>query len=190
MKKYLLLFLLLPALAWAQVQNWLGLPQSLLFDGQTYQLKWSANPMPGYYKQEFLPAADTLSRFRQMLTVDWLQTPLRPEEVRTLKVRELQQLVQRGGYAQWRESSNDSEAALEFVMLAEDNDGEVMLEYNVYRYRAERQNGKDGVLLLAVSRRAYGEAESARFVDNMQQDESTFYRKVLALPMPTVRLRP
>lgn len=189
MKKYLLLFLLLPAMAWAQVQNWLGLPQSLPFDGQTYQLKWSANPMPGYYKQEFLPAADALPRFRQMLTVDWLQTELKPAEARALKVRELQQYQQQGGFAQWRESSNGSEAALDFVMLATVN-GEAVLERNVYRYRADRQGGKNGVLLLAASRRAYGEAEIARFADSMQQEASKFYLKVLALPMPAVRLKP
>src|SRR5262245_39674120 len=48
----------------------LSLPDSIEFNGESYRLSWSSHPKPHYYKQEYLPASQTIDRFQRMVLIE------------------------------------------------------------------------------------------------------------------------
>ncbi len=48
----------------------LKVPGPIGFSGETFRLAWTSNPSDRLYKQEYLPAGQTLERYESMLMLD------------------------------------------------------------------------------------------------------------------------
>jgi hypothetical protein len=70
-------FIALTASASAQVKDHLNIPGPISFDGQSYELAWSSHPSTNYIKQEYLPKAQTVGRYSEMLLVEFLKGNLK-----------------------------------------------------------------------------------------------------------------
>ena len=188
MKPFFYSLMLLPVLAAAQTPaSYLKIAEPLRFNGQDYYLKWSANAMPGYYKEEFLPRGESAERFRNMLVMDWVQADISTEQAVQRKIAELAQLKAAGHHVGWTVGSGGGEQRLDFLMAVKLN-GEPVVEHNFYRYRAASVKDKRGVLLFAASRRAYGKTAVERFIDKLPQEGKAFAAKAQAMPFPKVTL--
>ena len=51
------------------VKDMLGVPGPIGFQDIEFDLAWSANPVAGYFKQEYLPAGQQLASFEQMFVM-------------------------------------------------------------------------------------------------------------------------
>ncbi|WP_202840203.1 hypothetical protein [Luteimonas saliphila] len=167
----------------------LSVPGPLRLDGQGYHFAWSSHPTPDFYKQEYLPAGQTLDRYRQMLVLDLLAVDATPAQLAAAKIAELKARKQADPLVNHDlvVKQDGSAALLDFVLSAPDAQGDLVVEWNAYRYQAL----PEGVLLFGISRRAYGHEEARRFLgEELRQNRSRWIDEVAGLDMPAISLRP
>lgn len=146
----------------------LGVPGPIAFDGADYALAWSSNPSPGYFKQEYVPAGQTVEEYRSMVLVE----AAAGIDVRTALAAQVQMLEQRKASDPLVNmdvimNEQTGEAILDFIISAADQQGEYIAEWNAYRY-APLADGR-GAMLLAVSYRAYGNDEVRAFLGELRE---------------------
>lgn len=166
----------------------LSVPGPLHLDGQQYHFAWSSHPTPDFYKQEYLPAGQTLERYRQMLVLDLLAVDAAPAALAAAKIGELNARRQADPLVNHDlvVRQDGSAALLDFVLSAPDAQGDLVVEWNAYRYQAL----PEGVLLFGISRRAYGHEEARRFLgEELRQNRSRWIDEVAGLDMPAISLR-
>jgi hypothetical protein len=167
----------------------LFVPGPLALDGQQYHLVWTSHPFPHFYKQEYLPAGQALPRYRQMLMLDLLVADATPAQLALAKIQELEArketdplvahdvLVKQDG----------SSVLLDFVLSAPDAEGDLIVEWNAYRY----ETLPEGVLLFGISRRGYGHEDARRFLgEELKQNRSRWLDEMAELALPTIKLKP
>ncbi|TYT23564.1 hypothetical protein FZO89_15030 [Luteimonas viscosa] len=167
----------------------LSVPGPLHLDGQQYHFAWSSHPTPDFYKQEYLPAGQTLERYRQMLVLDLLTIEATPAQLATAKIGELGARKQTDPLVNHDLvlKQDGSAALLDFVLSARDAQGNLVVEWNAYRYQAM----PEGVLLFGISRRAYGDEDARRFLgEELKQNRSRWIDEIAGLAMPAVALQP
>jgi hypothetical protein len=167
----------------------LSVPGPLQLDGQHYHLAWSSHPRPDFYKQEYLPAGQTLERYRQMLVLDLLTVEATPARLATAKIGELDARKQSDPLVNHDLvlKQDGSAALLDFVLSAPDAQGDLVVEWNAYRYQAL----PEGVLLFGISRRAYGHEDARRFLgEELKQNRSRWIDEIAGLSMPAIVLEP
>lgn len=173
--------------ALAQVVDHLGVPGPIRFDGQTYELAWTAMPADGYVKQEYVPAGQTPETFSQMLLVERVVGDVGVTDAVRSQVDMLNQrkandplvnmsLVQR---------EQTGEALLDFVTSTRDAAGALVVEWNAYRYAPYRgRAGESGVLLFGVSHRAYGDEDARAFLVGLKQLRPAQIQVLAGAPLP------
>lgn len=156
-----------PAYAQEPVNDRLSVPGPLSFGADTYLLSWSSHPSPNYYKQEYLPAGQTSGHYRQMVMVEATMMP--EADVDRVVASKVQWLDHRKAtdpvvnYAILK-NAKTGEIILDFVLSADAPKQDYIVEWNAYRYAPLRgKDGKSGVLLFGISRRAYGD-DAANFL--------------------------
>ena len=78
------------------------------------------------------------------------------------------------------EKDASKEVALDFLISARDAKGALIVEWNLYRYVP----AKSGVVLFAVSHRAYGDKNAKAFLANLKQLQTAQTRAVLGANLP------
>lgn len=177
-----------PALADELVER-LSVPGPLELDGQRYHLAWTSHPLPHFYKQEYLPAGQALPRYRQMLMLDLLVAEATPAQLALAKIEELEARKETDPVVAHAVvvKPDGSSVLLDFVLSAVDAQGELIVEWNAYRYEAR----PDGVLLFGVSRRGYGHEDARRFLgEELMQNRSRWIDEMAELALPTIELEP
>ena len=155
----------------AQVIDHLGVPGPIEFDGRSYELAWSAKPAENYTKQEYLPSGQTVETYAQMLLVEVVTGNKRVmdavgDQVDTLNKRKSSDPLVNVAVI---ENKAAREALVDFIVSAKDANGEYILEWNAYRYAPYRgASGETGVLLYAVSHRAYGNENAKTFLSGLK----------------------
>ncbi|WP_449256240.1 hypothetical protein [Bosea sp. (in: a-proteobacteria)] len=143
----------------AQTTDRIGVPGPIVFAGTRYTLAWSAQPSASYYKQEYLPADQTLERYERVLLVEVLEggsvAGAAAAQARSIGARKGKDPLANVAVM---ENSRRGEIVVDFLLGGRDAQGGEIAEWNVYRYAPlKAANGDAGVLLFAVSHRAYGE---------------------------------
>ncbi|RYY54327.1 MAG: hypothetical protein EOO09_14720 [Chitinophagaceae bacterium] len=138
----------------------LGLPKQILFNNINYHFSWSSHPSEAFYKQEYIPAGEKPERFRSMLLVDVLIGERTVSEIVSEKIRALKELQLTNKNISWQEwdVTGKDDQTIDFTMTAPgaNGNGLSIFEYNVYRYKSFTSvNGKKGLMLFAISTRAY-----------------------------------
>lgn len=169
MLAWMFLLLAMSVNAHAQsVEDYLSVPGPLQFSGESYLLAWSSHSSPQLYKQEYLQAGDTPERYRSMLMLDVSFHGVGPAETAMAMVQQLAERKKTDPVVNYDLliSESGNEQILDFLLSAPGADGQDILEWNAYRYSAYG----DGVLLLAISRRAYGHEAIMDFLKNQLKD--------------------
>ncbi|MCD7100118.1 hypothetical protein [Stenotrophomonas sp. MMGLT7] len=179
--------LALCAAAYAQAPaDLLAVPGPLQFGGERFHLAWSGHPWPGYYKQEYVPAGQPVERFHAMLLLDLALGDADPARQLQAKVRELEQRKAFDPHVTYeiRQQGNDGDGLLDFVLSAPAADGSVIVEWNAYRYVRR----PDGVLLLGISRRGYGDGEVRDLAAGLPRARLRDLAALARWPLPAVEV--
>lgn len=161
------LLLVTAGTAAAQATDHIGVPCPIAFAGETYVLAYRLKPSPGYTKQEYVPAGQTVRRYHRMVLVERLTgnvgvTGVVGAQIRMLKQRKLSDPLVN---FELIENRARDEVILDFVLSGKAADGQIVVEWNAYRYsRAAR----GGVLLFGISHRAYGDAAARDFLGKLK----------------------
>jgi hypothetical protein len=167
----------------------LSLPDSIEFNGESYRLSWSSHPTPYYYKQEYLPPGQTSERFQRMVLIE---ATVRGVDINDAVAAQVSMLNKRKStdptvnFAVFKNPKND-EIILDFILSAKDPKGEDVVEWNAYRFAALRgKGGASGVLLLGISRRAYGD-DATNFLRRLKSARPAEVNALATYPLPVVR---
>ena len=156
----------MPAYAQEPAVERLSVPGPIMFGADTYRLSWSSHPSANYYKQEYLPDGQTSERFQQMVLVE---ATLQEADVERVVASQVQWLDKRKAtdpvvnYAILK-NPKTGEAILDFLLSSDEPKLDYVVEWNAYRYAPlPQKDGKLGVLLFGITRRAYGD-DSTNFL--------------------------
>lgn len=155
-----------PALAQDKTDR-LGVPGPLKVGGESYTLVWSSQPTADYFKQQYLPSGQKLESYKSMVIVEFLATDRPMAEVvaaQTNMIRERKAGNDPVANFAVFENPSTGEVLLDFILSARDQRGEYIVEWNGYRYVEAEFKGRRGVLLFALSERAYGNQASEQFL--------------------------
>jgi hypothetical protein len=175
------------ASAQAQAIDRIGVPGPLAFDGKAYALAWTSNPSSGYFKQEYLPAGQDTATYTEMLMIDVLETGVTVEaalasQVKFLKQRERKDSAFNMAVLQNKETG---QILLDFI-ISDDVNGRSIVEWNAYRYTPHTgKDGKKGVMLFALSRRAYDD-DIAGFLKSLRPLRVTYINVVAHHTLPAI----
>ena len=175
----------------AEAIDRLGIPGPLNFSGTAYRLAWSSHPTATYYKQEYLPTGQASSRYRTMLVIEVIESGT---DVATALAAQVRSLNQRKGKDPLLnlaiiQNRQTGEALLDFIISAKDSRGVAIAEWNAYRYAPRKSaDGRNGVMLVAVSHRAYGDADIREFLGKLKSFRPDEINRLAQHPLPTARL--
>lgn len=189
-----------PLSAWAQQQatgnaradsvvDRLSFPGPIAFNGETYRLSWSSHPKPHYYKQEYLPAGQTSERFQRMMLVEVIAQGVNINDAVAAKVGMLNTRKATDPTVNFAVVKNPKtgEVILDFILSAENPKGNDIIEWNAYRYAALKgKDGASGVLLLGISRRAYGD-DATDFLRRLKPERPVEINALATFPLPVVK---
>ena len=176
---------LTPVPATARAVDFLNAPGPIALNGTSYELAWSSRPSANYIKQEYVPAGQTTANYRQMLLIERVTgnvgiTDAVAAQVDMLKKRKGSDPLVKFGIL---EKDASKEVALDFLISARDAKGALIVEWNLYRYVP----AKSGVVLFAVSHRAYGDKNAKAFLANLKQLQTAQTRALLGANLPIPR---
>ena len=179
--------------ATAQVFDHLGVPGPIQFDGKSYKLVWSSRPAPGYAKQEYLPSDQSIVSYTQMLIIERVTGDLTVmdavrAQVDMLKKRKATDPLVNMNVIQ---NTQAGEALLDFIVSSKDPKGEYIVEWNAYRYAPSKGAAdKSGVLLFAISHRAYGNENAKAFMGQLKTIRPAQITALTKAAMPSVGDKP
>lgn len=177
----------------AQAIDRIGVPGPISFAGTRYSLAWSANPKPNYYKQEYLPAGQTPERYERMLLVELLDGG---SNVATAAGAQIRAINARKGSDPLAnldviENRQRGEVIVDFLIGGRDAQGGEIAEWNAYRYAPFKSaSGRDGVLLFAISHRAYGDEAIKAFLGKLKAFRPGEIQRLASQTLPAPSLSP
>ena len=166
----------------------LSVPGPIDFNGTNYHLSWTSHPSVYYYKQEYLPAGESSERFRRMVL---LEAIVQGTNVNGAVAAQINMLNGRRptdrtvNFATFR-NPKTGEVILDFI-VSKEGEKEETVEWNAYRYTPlKATDGKRGVLLFGLSRRAYG-ADTTEFLRGLKSSRITEVSELAHYPLPVVQ---
>ena len=154
------------------VVDHLGVPGPIAFDGTSYELAWSSRPAPNYIKQEYVPSGQNVERYTRMLLVEAVTGGVKTVDAVRNQVDMLNKRKSSDPLVKMNIIQNEStgEVLLDFLVSSKDANGEYVVEWNGYRYAPYRSvSGQSGVLLNAISHRAYGNENAKAFMSGLKE---------------------
>lgn len=129
-----------------------GAPGPFVLEGESFELAWTSHPTETFYKQEYVPAGQSVEAYEQMFMVDVLTNGLSVEDAAGTMVDGLKQRQANDPVVNFAmiENKATGEIILDFV-LSDSSSGTVIVEWNAYRYVPL----EDGVAMFGISRRGY-----------------------------------
>lgn len=180
-------FSVLTGSAAAQVKDHLNIPGPIAFDGQSYDLAWSSRPSARYIKHEYVPKGQDVTHFHDMLLVEFLQGDLKVADVVQTQMQKLNARKGRDPLVRMAVIKNDAtgDMLLDFLMSDTDKNGELIVEWNAYRYaRMTMANGETGIGLFGISRRAYGDDNAKAFLGALKARRPAQIDRLAKAPLP------
>lgn len=154
----------MPAVARAPApEERIGIAGPIQFGDGSYRLAWTSHPSPLFYKQEYLTAGQSLERYDSMLMIDFIASGTTVAESAQAMIRSLEARKETDPVVNYDTivSEAGDQIILDFVLSATGADGQMILEWNAYRYSAQ----ETGVRMVGISRRVYGD-DIAPFLKN------------------------
>lgn len=134
-----------------------GAPGPFVLEGESFELAWTSHPAETYYKQEYVPAGQSVEAYTQMFMVDVLTNGTSVGDAARSMVDALKDRQANDPVVNFALIQNEAtgEIILDFL-LSDSSSGTVIVEWNAYRYVPL----EDGVAMFGISRRGYDEGAS------------------------------
>jgi hypothetical protein len=191
MKSIIALLLLLSSVSYAQhATDKLNVPGPISVGGKSHVLSWASNPSAGFYKQEYIPAGDDVSKFRSMVLLDVSMGNFQLKDIVIAKIAELKKMKETNPIVNYEMFQKNGEYLLDFLLSANAADGKTVdiVERNVYRYKSfTDKNGKKGILLFGVSVRSYGN-EIDSFLKALKTGKAALLNEVAQFTIPAISI--
>lgn len=173
--------LLMPATAQEEA---LGIPGPIVFEETTFDLAWTSHPSETYYKQEYLPTGEAVENYSQMFMIDLLVEGANPEAAAADMIAGLEQRKASDPVVNFDMIANEAtgELILDFL-LSDSSTGTVIVEWNAYRYVPYG----DGLMLVGISRRGYGD-EASGFIADLADWRTSSIEALAVMELPEVVL--
>lgn len=165
----------------------LGLPGPISFAGADYHLAWSSRPTDHYIKQEYLPPGQVAQRYHSMVLIEVLSGAVTPATAAAAQMAMLNDRRDSDPLVNMEMIQNPAtgEYLLDFLVSARDEAGEIVVEWNGYRYgTALDGQGNPATILFAISHRAYGAAAAQSFLEGLRAFKAAQIATLAAMPMP------
>jgi hypothetical protein len=175
-----------------QVKDYLSIRGPIEFNKTAYQLSWSAHPSATYYKQEYLPAKQTSATFTNMILFEAVEGNIVLADAVKAKTNELDARKRTDALTNYQLIKNPStgEYILDFVISQSAGTAASIVEWNAYRYMDLKDKaGKNGVLLVAYSRRSYDDS-TANFLVALKKERTRDVNTLSNLKIPVVKIVP
>jgi hypothetical protein len=188
-----LLFIFISAMSSGQTSTaheYMGVKGPLTFSKKTFFLSWTAHPSLAYYKQEYLERGVNADKYKTMVMLEALTGTSTPKDLLDAKVQELKIMKQTNPMVSYEMVANakTGEYMLDFMLTANKADGSIaILERNVYRYMKLPDAVGTGVLLFAVSQRAY-DKEVTKFLAGLKTTRKLLMTEVANFTIPAITL--
>lgn len=173
------------ALAQTSVVERMGVPGPVTFSGAQYALAWSSNPSPDLYKQEYVPAGQTVEHFEDMLMIDWRPNSGDANQM----VKGMAELLEArkstdplANYAVLKQEDGKG-GIVDFVMSATDAGGNLVVEWTAQRYRTDADG--TGHAMVSIARRGYGEQARA-FLQELKAGRQRDIEALAAFDFPDI----
>jgi hypothetical protein len=162
----------------------LGIPGPIVFEDTTFDLAWTSHPSDTYYKQEYLPAGETVEAYSQMFMIDVLVEGATPESAAADMIAGLKERQASDPVVNFDMIANEAtgELILDFL-LSDTSSGAVIVEWNAYRYVPHG----DGLALFAISRRGYDD-DASDFIGRLAEWRTRSIEALAAMELPEVVL--
>lgn len=177
------------SVAAAETVDRLGVPGPIVFDGTSYGLAWSSHPSPTYYKQEYLPPGQGAASYASMIILELVTggasvASAVAAQTRMLNARKATDPLVNFSLMQ---NQKTGEVLLDFILSA--GSPQRIVEWNAYRYGPYRgSDGEQGVVLFAVSQRAYGDDDARVFLRDLKDKRMATIGAFARLPVPAVSI--
>jgi len=178
-------FLLISIIGFSQnAENYLQTEKTIKFDNKDFNLVWSTHPNEIYYKQEYLTKDQNVEKFKTMITIDFLKGDFKIKDLVNGKIQELGNAKKSNPIINWTVLEKDGETILDFLMSINSKNGKELLlvERNIYRYT----KNENGLLLFAISERAYGNEIDA-FFKNLKENKNNLIIKIGDFKIPKIK---
>lgn len=177
----------MPAAALAPApEERMGIAGPIQFGDESYRLAWTSHPSPLFYKQEYLTAGQSPERYDSMLMIDFIASGTTVAESAQAMVHSLEARKETDPVVNYDMivSEAGDQIILDFVLSATGADGQMILEWNAYRYSVQGS----GVRMVGISRRVYGD-DVAPFLKNELRTVRTRDIDLLSkLALPAIRI--
>lgn len=172
-----------------KTKDYLSIPGPISVTGIKYNLSWSSHPNAGYYKQEYIPANNSVSEYKTMLLIEVLEGEYSPSAVAASKVAELKKLKETNPVVQYEIFQKNGEFILDFLISEDNPDGKTnIIERNVYRYKSiVDKKGRKCLMLIGMSERGYGD-EGKLFLKNLKSNKNIMLNVIAKFQIPSVEL--
>lgn len=170
--------------ALAQAIDRLGVPGPISFGEQSYALAWSAEPSPGYVKQEYVPQGQTVEAYKQMILVERVAGSVKVADAVRAQTEMLNKRKGTDPLVNMDVIQNEAtgEILLDFIVSDKNAKGDVIVEWNGYRYAPLKAG--EGVVLFGVSNRATGIEEARTFLTNLKTTRPATIKALTEAPIP------
>ena len=171
--------------------EYLSVPGPIVLNGDAFNFAWSTHPSPTYYKQEYIGSKDNLEKFKKMVLVEVLFGESKPADLAQAKIAELKKMKETNPIVNYEVFQKNGEIIVDFLLSENSPDGKKIniIERNVYRYKAIVDKGQNGVMLFAVSERAYGDAAADAFLSSLKKTKSVLTNSVAAFALPKISVK-
>lgn len=191
-KVFRIFFVLMASLSFTQqkVVDYLHLGNFYRFEDKEYKLVWSSNPTKGYYKQEYILPGEKVEKYTRMIVVDFIVNPsLSTKDAVAYKIQELKEAQKKNPVIQYKVYEKGDGYVLDFIISANSADGKSIdiLERDVYHYFPANTSKGKGVVLFAVSDRAYTSKEMDKMFEVLKENRMDLINKVAAIKKLEVR---
>ncbi len=172
------------------VENYLNTDKTINFENKNYELVWSVHPNKNYYKQEYLPKGQRLENFTSMITIDFLKGNYTVQDLAKMKVEELKVAKKSNPIVNYNIFQKENEIVLDFltsvsIITKNNQKKKLIVERNIYRYITIKTKNTKGVLLLAVSKRAYNK-KAYDFIKNIKKNKNSLIVKTGKIKIPKI----
>jgi hypothetical protein len=162
----------------------------IAFNGQTYRLSLSSQPSAGHLRQEYLPATEAASAYRDLFMLTLVTTGLTVDEAVQMQVQKLTKIQEEDLTVNYKVVRDPRTGAtvLDFVWRAYSTDDRPMIEWNAYRFEAHKTpTGQQGVLMVGNRRRAYG-SDIVPFLNAFRTERPRVLDSLRVYKMPMMQL--
>ena len=174
------------------VTDFIAVPGPIIFDSESYILKWTSHPDVNFYKQEYLVKGELAGKYKTMVLIDVITGQQELKDVIAAKIAELKKIKESNPIVNYEIIHNPktNEYILDFLLTANASDGSIsIIERNVYRYKSFTYKvNKNAVMLFGVSNRAYGAAAADQLLVSLKKTRKDLINKVSQFKMPDIKI--